>query len=204
MARLRAGRPARKVPTTGSGQDGPPSDGLRPMSKVLAFVICGAALAGCTASGDLMKTATPTVPLQFESEPAGAEVKTSGGQTCKTPCALAVPAADMQVSYSLNGYQPQTVEVKLIPPGDIRLGNEPGATVTDPRFDPSPVIAELKKVAPARRPAKKTPVAKRRAPAAAAVQEQPEPGDGGAPAPSTSGFNPVSYTHLTLPTTPYV
>lgn len=160
------------------------------MSKVLVFVICGVALAGCTASGDLMKTATPTVPLQFESEPAGAEVKTSGGQTCRTPCALAVPAADMQVTYSLNGYQPQTMQVKLIPPEDIRGGDESGISMTQPRFDPSPVMAELVKAGPGRRPAKKTPVAKRRAPAAAASQEAPEPGDGGAPAPATSGFNP--------------
>lgn len=161
------------------------------MSKVYVFVICGAALAGCTASGDLMKTATPTVPLQFESEPAGAEVKTSGGQTCRTPCALAVPAADMQVTYSLSGYQPQTVAVKLVPPEEIRGGDDSGVTMTQPHFDPSPVMAELAKVAPTRRPARKTPVAKRpAAPAAAAAQEQPEPGDGGAPAPSTSGFNP--------------
>jgi hypothetical protein len=161
------------------------------MSKVYVFVICAVALAGCTASGDLMKTATPTVPLQFESEPAGAEVKTSGGQTCRTPCALAVPAADMQVTYSLNGYQTQTVAVKLVPPEDIRGGDDSGVTMTQPHFDPSPVMAELVKAGPTRRPAKKTPVAKRRAPAAAAAEEQqPEPGDGGGPAPSTSGFNP--------------
>ncbi len=160
------------------------------MSRVLAFVICGVALAGCSATGDLMKTATPTVPLQFESEPAGAEVKTSGGQTCRTPCALAVPAADMQVTYSLNGYQSQTVAVKLIPPEDIRGGDESGITMTEPRFDPSPVMAELVKSGPSRRPAKKARVAKQPAPAAAAA-EQPEPGDGGgAPASSTSGFNP--------------
>lgn len=157
------------------------------MSRVLAFVIFGVALAGCTSSGDLMKTATPTVPLQFESEPAGAEVKTSGGQTCRTPCALAVPATDMQVTYSLNGYQPQTVAVKLIPPEDIRGSDDSGVTMTEPRFDPSPVMAELVKAGPTRRPAKKARVAKQPAPAATA---QPEPGDGGAPAASTSGFNP--------------
>lgn len=163
------------------------------MSRVLAFVICGMALAGCSATGDLMKTATPTVPLQFESEPAGAEVKTPSGQTCRTPCALAVPAADMQVTYSLNGYQSQTVEVKLIPPEDIRGGDDSGVTMTQPRFDPSPVMAELTKGGPARRQQAKKPrvATKRPAPApVAAASEQPEPGDGGAPASSTSGFNP--------------
>jgi hypothetical protein len=129
-----------------------------------------------------MRTAVPTVPLQFESEPAGAEVRTSGGQTCKTPCALAVPAADMQVTYNLNGYQPQTVPVKLVPP-------EPGDFGSPPRFDPSPVSAELVKArrgpAPKKSPAK---VAKRPPPPAG---NNVEPGDGGfAPPPQTSGFAP--------------
>ncbi len=164
---------------------------MSPMSKTFAFFICGVALAGCAASGDLMKTATPTVPLQFESEPAGAEVKTSGGQTCRTPCALAVPAADMQVTYSLTGYQPQTVAVKLIPPEEIRGGGEEsGVTSTEPRFDPSPVMAELVKATPSRRPAKKARAVKQPAPAAAA---QPE--SGGASAPATSGFNPPPSTN---------
>jgi hypothetical protein len=151
------------------------------MSRSLALLFCGVALAGCSAGGDLMRTAVPTVPLQFESEPAGAEVRTSGGQTCKTPCALAVPAADMQVTYNLNGYQPQTVPVKLVPP-------EPGDFGASPRFDPSPVTAELVK---ARRPPPKksqAKVAKRPPPAAA---NDVEPGDGGfAPPPQTSGFAP--------------
>ena len=131
------------------------------MPRVLAILSCGLAIAGCTASGDLMKTATPTVPMQFESDPPGAEVRTSGGQTCRTPCALAVPAADFQVTYNLNGYQPQTVPVKLLPPDDIRGSEESGLTFTPPRFNPSPVVAELVKAAPRRGPAKKAPVAKR-------------------------------------------
>src|SRR5262245_24068842 len=100
----------------GRGADGAPQRMDRPMSRSLALLFCGVALAGCSGSGDLMRTAVPTVPLQFESDPPGAEVRTSGGQTCKTPCALAVPAADMQVTYNLNGYAPQTVPVKLVPP----------------------------------------------------------------------------------------
>jgi hypothetical protein len=158
------------------------------MSRALALVAC-LAIAGCTASGDLMKTATPTVPLQFESEPPGAEVRTSGGQTCRTPCALAVPAADFQATYNLNGYQPQTIPVKLMPPDDMR-GSEEFTAITTPRFDPSPVVAELVKAAPKKRPAKKARVAKKQQ--APAATEPVEPGDGGfaPPAPSTSGFNP--------------
>ena len=160
------------------------------MIRQLAVLLCGAALAGCTASGDLMKTATPTVPLQFESEPAGAEVKTSDGQTCRTPCALAVPAADLQATYSLTGFQSQTVAVKLIPPEEIRGFDISGATSNPPRFDPSPVMAELEKAAPARRAPKKPRVAKRPPPPAAS-QEAAAPAESSAPpAPSTSGFSP--------------
>jgi len=154
------------------------------MRRVLALAMCGAALAGCTGSGDLMKTATPTVPLQFESEPAGAEVKTPGGQSCKTPCALAVPAVDMEVTYSLNGYQTQNVEVKVIPPDT----SDWGAAASEPKFTPSPVMAQMVKAAPTRRPAKKARrVAKQPAPSATASQAEPAEDK---PTSSTSGFNP--------------
>jgi hypothetical protein len=166
------------------------------MVKYLTIIACGFALAACSSSGDLMRTATPTVPLQFESTPPGAEVKTSGGQTCRTPCALAVPAADFQVTYSLNGYQPQTIPVKLIPPEDIRGNEEMGLTGAPPRFDQNPVVAELTKAAP-RRPAPKRPRVAKQPPAdqpvqaAAPQQRAQQPASGGfAPPPSTSGFNP--------------
>jgi hypothetical protein len=177
------------------------------MVRFLAIVACGFALTACSSSGDLMRTATPTVPLQFESDPPGAEVKTSGGQTCRTPCALAVPAADFQVTYSLTGYQPQTVPVKLMPPDDMRGSEEVGMTASPPRFSPSPVMAELVKGGPRRAPAKKPRVAKK-PPAQPAAQptttdappraqpqqqqtQQRQPSSGGfAPPPSTSGFNP--------------
>lgn len=165
------------------------------MVKYLTIFACGIALAACSSSGDLMRTATPTVPLQFESDPPGAEIKTSGGQTCRTPCALAVPAADFQVTYNLNGYQPQTIPVKLIPPEDIRGTEEMGLTGAPPRFDQNPVVAELTKGAPRRAPAKRPRVAKQppaEQPAAAPRQRAQQPAaDGGfAPPPSTSGFNP--------------
>lgn len=163
------------------------------MVRHLSIIACGILLAGCSGSGDLMRTATVTVPLQFESDPPGAEVKTSGGQTCRTPCALAVPAADFQATYTLNGYQPQTIPVKLLPPDAIRGGEEFGAPPNEPRFDPSPVVAELQKAGPRRAPAKKARVAKQPPSEGAPAQpqrSQSQPSDGGfAPPPSTSGFN---------------
>ena len=166
------------------------------MVKYLSIFACGIALAACTNSGELMRTATPTVPLQFESDPPGAEIKTSGGQTCRTPCALAVPAADFQVTYSLNGYQPQTVPVKLIPPEDMRGTEEMGLTGAPPRFDPSPVVAELTKAGPRRAPPPKRPRVAKQPPAeqpaeAAAPRQRAQPAASGSSAPpSTSGFNP--------------
>lgn len=165
------------------------------MVRHLAVVACGIALAACSSSGEFMRTATPTVPMQFESDPPGAEVKTSGGQTCRTPCALAVPAADFQVTYSLNGYQPQTVPVKLLPPDDIRGTEEVSGGFAPPRFSPSPVYAELVKSTPRRTPAKKPRVAKQpptdpnAAPPPQRAQQQP-PDARSSPPPSTSGFNP--------------
>lgn len=166
------------------------------MVKYLSIAACGLALAACSSSGDLMRTATPTVPLQFESEPPGAEVKTSGGQTCRTPCALAIPAADFQVTFSLNGYATQTVPVKLLPPDDMRGNEEMGLASNPPRFSPSPVAIEMQKAAPRRAPAKKPRVAKQPA-AESAPAAQPRaqrttpPSDSGfAPPSSTSGFNP--------------
>jgi hypothetical protein len=167
------------------------------MVKHLPIFACGIALAACSSSGELMRTATPTVPLQFESTPPGAEIKTSGGQTCRTPCALAVPAADFQVTYSLNGYQPQTIPVKLIPPEDMRGNEEMGLTGAPPRFDQNPVVAELTKTAPRRAPAKRPrvatqPPAEQPAEPAAPRQRaaQPQPTGSGFAPPSTSGFNP--------------
>src|SRR5262249_11480601 len=43
----------------------------------------------------------------------GADARTSQGQSCRTPCELTVPSGgEMTVSYALNGYQPQTLQVR--------------------------------------------------------------------------------------------
>jgi hypothetical protein len=162
------------------------------MHKMLAIAACGFALAACSSSGEMMKTATPTVPLQFESEPAGAEVKTSGGQTCKTPCALAVPAADFSATFALNGFQPQTVAVKMMPPDDPRGDSEAAATASNlPRFDPSPVYAELVK-APPRRPAPRKPRVAQPAAPQQPSSAAPPPMQPTAPPPATSPWPPAA------------
>ena len=122
--------------------------------------------------------------MQFESEPAGAEAKTSTGQTCRTPCSLAVTANEFTVSFALPGYQPQTVPVRVVASNDPRDANTEGETAP-PRLVPNPVFVELQTGAPpaaARKPAppKKKP-APRPAPTAMAPEQAPSP----APAPAS-------------------
>ncbi len=52
------------------------------------------------------------VSLTIESDPPGADAKTSIGPSCRTPCMIPVPAdREFTVNYSLNGYLPQIVPV---------------------------------------------------------------------------------------------
>ena len=83
------------------------------MYRVIAIVCGGLALAACSSTSDWMnldalKPAPIMDTVRFESTPPGADAKTSNGQTCRTPCALALPTnAPLTVAFSLNGYQPE-------------------------------------------------------------------------------------------------
>ena len=160
------------------------------MRRVLAILACGFTVAGCASGSDALKSATPTTTLQFESEPAGAEVKTSSGQTCRTPCALAVPTTDLMATYALKGFKPQTVPVKLVPPQDTRPDPEGSTAASLPTFSPSPVYAELEKAGPERKPAPRRPrpAAAPTADGSAAPVAQPAPvrQQPAAPAPTAS------------------
>jgi hypothetical protein len=81
-------------------------------------VIMGVALGGCSGSmPEWMSTSPPqsagpqNQALRFESDPPGAEVRTVKGETCQTPCALAVPTDNQSVSFAKEGFEPQTVQV---------------------------------------------------------------------------------------------
>jgi hypothetical protein len=102
---------------------------------------------------DLPKGAPSATTMQFESEPAGAEARTSLGQTCRTPCSLAVAANEFTVNFSLPGYQPQTVPVRIVAPTDSRDAGGEGESAP-PRLVPNPVFVELTQAgAPPRRAA---------------------------------------------------
>jgi hypothetical protein len=153
------------------------------MYRVIAIVIGGLALAACSSTPDWMsldalKPAPAKDTVRFESEPPGAEAKTSDGQTCRTPCALAIPSGGpITVSFSLNGYQPDSETIEPI------SGNN-----GFPEMRPNPVQVELTPAAPPPKPVKKpagkkkTPVkpkpktaAPAPAPGAPAPQQQAQP-----------------------------
>ena len=142
------------------------------MRHVIVVALAGASLAGCSSfSWDSFKPTPPTVQVQLESIPSGADAKTSAGPGCKTPCQVAVPAADagFSVTFTMNKFQPVTVPVQVI--------NNPGdsSTPASTTLDPNPVVAEMKPAGPppkaARAPSKR-PKAK---PAAAPADGSPFP-----------------------------
>jgi len=119
------------------------------MSRAIASVACGFAVAACS----FLSSSPPTDDLRFESEPPAAEVKTSTGQTCRTPCELRIQLLpELSATFSLDGHEPQTVSLKRVPSQPI------GA----PRFSPNPVYVELQPAAvtPPTKPAAITPPTK--------------------------------------------
>ena len=169
------------------------------MSRVVAITACGLMLAACSAampSLDFLKSAPQSETLAIESDPPGAEAKTSLGQSCRTPCQIAVqPGSEFSVTLALSGYQPHTVSVR------------PDAEGTTPRLAPNPVSVTLQAVKPAKNPPakKKTPVAAATRPAApppmasAAPTSAPAPAPALAPAPSAAAESAPSATEYPWP-----
>jgi hypothetical protein len=162
------------------------------MKRVLAVVACGMSLGACSSFPSWMQFDTPAfmrsapaaTTMQFESEPSGAEARTSLGQSCRTPCSVAVTGTDFSVSFSLPGYQPQTVPVRVAEAAD---GGEA-------RLVPNPVFVELQSGAPPP-PMKKPPPPRKRKPKVAArpaatttagpTAMAPQPAPSPAPAPAS-------------------
>jgi hypothetical protein len=130
---------------------------MTPLVRVCALV--GALLvAGCsswTPSWDFIPSMPSlggggtNVSLTIESDPPGADARTSLGPACRTPCMIPVPAdREFSVSYTLNGYQPQTVAVTPRADGaapDIASGNTVAPSV---EVTPNPVYAQLQPAPP--------------------------------------------------------
>ena len=141
------------------------------MRRVIAVLACSLGVAACSEKVpglNIVNAAPPKDEVAFESEPAGAEVKTATGQTCRTPCELTVEvAAGLPVTFSLDGYEPQAVSLRAVP-------SQPIGT---PRFQPNPVHVELRAVPvpppPIKKPVKRKPAVAARANKPAVATEDP-------------------------------
>jgi hypothetical protein len=155
------------------------------MYRVIAITCAGLLLAACESGSDWkapdwfktpdfsnsFKFGEPAAEtVRFESEPPGAEAKASNGQSCRTPCALALPAsAETTISFTLAGYQPDTEKLDLVAMGD-------GTS----QLRPNPVLVELVPAAPPapvrkKKQVKKKQVSSRQPPRAPATASAPAP-----------------------------
>src|SRR3954451_14775953 len=115
------------------------------MRRVIVIPVAGASVAGCSSfSLDAFKSTPPTVQVQLDSVPPGADAQTSVGPACRTPCSVAVvaPESGFSVTYTLGKFQAVTVPVQVIHnPGDF---STPASTM----IDPNPVVGELQPAGP--------------------------------------------------------
>jgi PEGA domain len=110
------------------------------LDRAFALVICGLGMAACSSmpSFDSLKPKPETTVLLIESNPAGAEARSSLGRICRTPCTMTIATAgDFTISFARDGYEPQTVTVhSTMSEGDFM-------SAPSPVLDPSPVYVNL-------------------------------------------------------------
>lgn len=129
---------------------------------------------------DALKPAPIMDTVRFESTPPGAEARTSNGQTCRTPCALALPTtAPLTVTFSLNGYLPDSEDIEPVASGS-------GV----PEIHPNPVQVELMPAPPPPKPVKRPVRAKKTSAAKPAVKPKAKPKASSAPAPAAAAPAP--------------
>jgi hypothetical protein len=109
-----------------------------------ALVICGLGLAACGTSQtipglDAFKPKPTTTALLVQSNPDGADARSSLGGTCRTPCTMAIASAgDFTLSFAHDGYEPQTVTVHST------MSEGGYTTPASPTLDPNVVSVALK------------------------------------------------------------
>ena len=151
------------------------------MYRVFAIVAGALALAACSSSPDWMsfgglKSGPMLDTVSFELEPPGAEAKTSNGQTCRTPCSLALPVeAPLTVTFTLNGYASESERLDMVQ-----------ATGEAPRFGPNPVVAQLTPARATKKLAAKKPATKKPAAAAAPAPMTAAPAQPASPWPTSA------------------
>ena len=102
------------------------------------------ALAGCSVLMLERFAREPSPPspqtLQFESVPSGADVRTGAGQACQTPCSLTLAVESQSVTFTKNGFLPQTVQIVVDqPPPDHSFFSHS----RPPALTPNPVKVAL-------------------------------------------------------------
>jgi hypothetical protein len=108
--------------------------------SVVAAAAVGVSLAGCSSAQSSNSSSEKLQTLKFESDPPGADVRTSLGKTCKTPCELTVPSHEQPVTITKSKYVPQTVQVTLGPHPEHSFWENPPPTLA-----PNPVHVVLQK-----------------------------------------------------------
>jgi hypothetical protein len=111
------------------------------MRRLILIVACGFTLTACAnylPSFGFFKSSPAVEQLRIESEPQGAEAKSSQGSTCQTPCEFSVVSgSDFLVTVSMIGYQTLTVPVRPESPGG-QLQPNPIFAGLQPTVQPSP------------------------------------------------------------------
>jgi hypothetical protein len=120
------------------------------LTRVSVAAVLGCALAGCSGVASNLPISSLLPPPQtdaivtIDSNPPGALASASNGGACQTPCALSTPVTDpFTVTYTLDGYLPQTVAVRPIPAEKTAL-----VDLTPPTLEPNPVMAQLQPAPP--------------------------------------------------------
>lgn len=83
-------------------------------------------------------------PVHVSSMPAGAEAS-FGKDSCTTPCTLTAPGGTgtYNVSFKLNGYQPQSVPVRIAVNESSSMQSGDAGSAPTTVITPDPVTAEL-------------------------------------------------------------
>ncbi|MBV9628218.1 MAG: hypothetical protein JO230_09000 [Xanthobacteraceae bacterium] len=136
--------------------------------RAIALVLSSVALSGCGAlpsvpGFNLSSSNAPGTPVHVTSVPPGAEASfATDGRSCTTPCTLTAPngMGTYNVSFKLNGYQPQSVPVRIAVNESSSMQSGDAGTASNTVITPDPVMAELEPFAPA---AVKPPAARTKA-----------------------------------------
>lgn len=147
------------------------------MYRLVAIVGAGLVLAACsTDSKNIFGLEPAKETVRFESEPPGAEAKVSSGETCITPCALAMPAdKPFTVTFTLTGYQPDTEQVQLTSVGNGTSKLTPNPVLVQLAAVPPPKPKKVRRKKKTTKPMPKPKPAAAKPPAAPAAAPAPPP-----------------------------